>query len=84
MVKFIKRAVFIIMLTTLLGSHMTAMHQSICFRVCNVMRHKMTQKTMRKDTSLRYGVLNVDLIKIDSFIFVVSRGCVIEFRFYGM
>ena len=43
------------------------------FRICNAIRRTLTQKIMRKDASFRYGTLNVGLIKINSFIFGVSR-----------
>ena len=58
--------------------------RSYLFRICSANRHKLTQNTMRKDISFRYGILNVGLIKINSFMFGVSWRCVIEFLFPGM
>jgi len=51
MVKLIKRAAFIIMLTELLDSHMIAMHEALFFRICSAIRLKMIQKTIRKGKS---------------------------------
>jgi hypothetical protein len=49
------------MFTTLLGSPMISMHEAT-FRIYSALRRKSTKKTMRKDKSFRYGILNIGLI----------------------